>query len=247
MKVSARHDGATSGALNMERDLAMINDVRSGVVDISFRTYLWQPWCVSLGHNQPLTNIDQTRCSELGYDIVRRPTGGRAVLHANELTYCIVLAAGPTLGPKDVYTQVHEFLHEKLSLLVFALNLSESTNDLHSHYSAAGPVGQSCFTSHAKSEIMHGTLKVVGSAQRVIDGLVLQHGSILCGTGHQRIADCLIASHEERERLLLETSKSSTTLSDIAGRPISPDVVADVIHDGVETALRRRFIRAPFS
>lgn len=241
MKISARHDEAAAGALNMERDLAMIDAVRSGSVDLAFRTYTWKPWCISRGHNQPLTNIDLKRCSDLGFDNVRRPTGGRAVLHANELTYCIVLHADPLRSPRDVYARMHEFLFERLSLIVSGLAYSQSTSDLHSHYSTAGPSGQSCFTSHARSEIMHGSLKVVGSAQRVNEGFVLQHGSILCGPGHERLAECLISTADERDRLLRDTATSSVTLSQIAGRPISSEDVANTIHKDAVMDLRRSF------
>lgn len=244
MIVRVDHDGAASGAANMARDLSMLDDVRNNVADIMFRTYTWDPWCVSLGRNQPDTSIDAERCIASGFDIVRRPTGGRAVLHANELTYCIVVRLGPSRTAQDVYARVHEALFAILTDHVPDLAFSGVPTDLRTHYASSGALGQVCFTSHARSEIMSGTRKVVGSAQRVIDGIVLQHGSILCGPGHERISDLVITDEHQREFLRAEIGRSSITLSEVAQKDVLPSDVIQWLtgrETNIGTYIRRSF------
>ncbi|MBP6509393.1 MAG: lipoate--protein ligase family protein [Candidatus Kapabacteria bacterium] len=244
MIVRVDHDGSASGAANMARDLSMLEDVRNNVADILFRTYTWEPWCVSLGRNQPETSIDAERCEASGFDIVRRPTGGRAVLHANELTYCIVVRLGPSRTARDVYARVHEALFAILTDHIPDLAFSGVPTDLRTHYASSGALGQVCFTSHARSEIMSGTRKVVGSAQRVIDGIVLQHGSILCGSGHERISDLVHTDERQREFLQAEIGRSSVTLSELAQREVLPVEVVRWLTSGdenIETYIRRSF------
>ncbi|MCB0235394.1 MAG: hypothetical protein KDG58_14505, partial [Anaerolineae bacterium] len=84
------------GAWNMAVDEAIAVHAGRGDVPPTLRFYQWQPACVSLGRHQPLADIDMARCAALGYDLVRRPTGGRAILHTDELTYSV---AGPQDDP----------------------------------------------------------------------------------------------------------------------------------------------------
>ena len=77
------------GPVNMAIDEAIGRAVAEGRVPPTLRFYAWEPPCVSLGRNQSLASIDTQRCAGLGYDIVRRPTGGRAILHTDELTYSV--------------------------------------------------------------------------------------------------------------------------------------------------------------
>lgn len=244
MIVRVDHDGAASGAANMARDLSMLDDVQNNVADILFRTYTWDPWCVSLGRNQQEASIDAERCEAYGFDTVRRPTGGRAVLHANELTYCVVVRLNHMRTAHDVYARVHEALFACLTDHIPDLTFSGVPTDLRTHYASSGALGQVCFTSHARSEIMSGTRKVVGSAQRVIDGIILQHGSILCGPGHERISDLVNTDERQREFLRAEIGRSSVTLSELAQREVLPNDVVRWLTSGdenIETYIRRSF------
>ncbi len=243
MKISAHHDGASTGALNMERDLVLLHSVQRGEFDIGFRSYTWDPWCVSLGRNQPPSSIDALRCESLGFDIVQRPTGGRAVLHADELTYCIVMRIDDSRSASFVYQQTHELIFNALQSVAEGLSLSTDSTNLRTHYASSGPLGQACFTSHARSEIVRDGRKVVGSAQRIIAGCVLQHGSILCGPGHSTLADIIRATDMEREHLRAELQRVSTTLSRPDNSLISPTCIAECIHNSVEEELHRRFAR----
>lgn len=240
MIVRIERGGAATGQANMLADLEMLGTVQDGDVDIAVRTYTWLPWCVSLGRHQPAMAIDFAKCTELGFDVVRRPTGGRAVLHADEITYCIVIRMVPKRNMRMVYESTHELIYEALSTIVSGLTFSETTSDLRTHYASSGPLGQLCFSSHARSEIMHGARKVVGSAQRLMNGVILQHGSILCGSGHEQISEIVVAEESQRSRLILGIESSSTTLSSIAGAHINVATVEDALHSTFASSLLSR-------
>lgn len=212
------------GAENMRRDLALVATAKT--MPSVMRLYTWDPWCVSLGYNQNGNVIDDRLLREQGWDLVRRPTGGRAVLHAEELTYCIAVPQGEGVKPRAVYQQIHEQLLAALQTLVPGLSFEESPSDLRHHYATAGASAASCFTSSARSEIMFNGKKVVGSAQRTIDGVILQHGSILTGPAHTNIVDVLVATPAERVSVAADIQKRAVSLSEIAGRIVTAEEVA---------------------
>ncbi len=208
------HEGMASGSQNMARDLELLESVRRGDLELAFRTYQWDPWTVSLGKHQRLASINVDEAHQRGFDIVHRPTGGRAVLHAQEITYCIAVRGVPTV----VYAAVHQALHSALeTYLPDDLTFEQSPTDLRQHYASATPMGQVCFTSSARTEIMAGGRKLVGSAQRLVDGVVLQHGSILLGPGHEQIADLLFLDIPARDMLRQQLASTSVTLSELLG------------------------------
>lgn len=214
----------------MRRDMALFEAVRDGRADVLMRTYTWRPWCVSLGKHQSLQVVDAERLATLGYDVVHRPTGGRAVLHADELTYCIAIRLHHGRTAQDVYAMAHELIVGALRHLdIDGLSFQQVPTDLRQHYASSGVAGASCFTSSARSEIMAHGRKVVGSAQRVIDDVVLQHGSILCGPGHEQIADVLHVQEQDRTILRQRLVDGAITLTEVAGRSVTPAMCAEMI------------------
>ncbi|MBI2793337.1 MAG: lipoate--protein ligase family protein [Ignavibacteria bacterium] len=207
----------------MARDLELLETVRAGIAPFAFETYTWEPWAVSLGKHQSINAIDVDKAREMGIDVVWRPTGGRAILHADELTYCVAVRG----NPRDVYRRVHDVIRRALDRIVpHALNGHKAQPDLRQFYASGTRLGQVCFASSVTDELMHNGRKVVGSAQRVIDGIVLQHGSILCGPAHQTIADILAVKENDRSEIKQQLNKLSISLSEIAGRRIDPLTVA---------------------
>jgi len=237
MKVLLEHGRDLSGAENMARDLELLGAVRSGNYDIAFRTYTWKPWCVSLGKHQRLDVINLQALEQRGWDVVHRPTGGRAVLHANELTYCLVVPLSAERTAHIVYERIHTCLLASLQTLVPQLSFERSTTDLQHHYATAGASAVSCFTSSARTEIMAHGRKVVGSAQRVVDGIVLQHGSILCGLGHEQLADVIMGTDEQRSVLRQRMQEQSTTLSEEAGTPVDALMCEERIFRSIQHGL----------
>src|SRR5512135_3130593 len=83
--------GRQTGAYNMEFDESLARQLLSGDGAQTLRFFRWKPWAISLGYNQDDAVVDSAMCSRDGIDVVRRPTGGRAILHAEELTYSVVM------------------------------------------------------------------------------------------------------------------------------------------------------------
>ena len=137
-----------------------------------FRLYGWAPSCLSFGRHEPAAvRYDADRIAALGMDVVRRPTGGRAVWHGHEVTYTV--ACPGSLGSlRESYFEIHGMIRDALRSLGVPAELAPAA--------AAAPVDSgACFASPAGGEIMVGGRKVVGSAQLRQGDALLQHGSIL--------------------------------------------------------------------
>lgn len=236
MNVLFRLDDPVSGAMNMQRDVDLHDEVARGLHDIGVRLYSWKPYCVSLGKHQHIESINHEVVGNLGYDVVFRPTGGRAVLHANEVTYCVCIRLADATRAQPVYAAIHSWLHNVLVELAPEIHNASLATDLRSHYSSNQELGQACFTSHAKSELLWGTKKIVGSAQRVINGVLLQHGSILCGSGHEKLANIIARNDTHIHHLRSAILSSSATLSDCSQRDVSIEDVLGRFRSYAQTA-----------
>ena len=172
------------------------------------RLFGWDPPAVSFGYSQdPRREVDPEKCRRAGVDRVRRATGGRAVLHWEELTYSVICRQDDCqLGGsiEATYRIIGECLVEGLRLFGADAALERAGGR------AVRPRGAEaalpCFSSIARWEVKCRGRKLIGSAQRRVDGVILQHGSLLIGDAHLRIADLLpsMAPHLRqrwRERL----------------------------------------------
>ena len=139
------------------------------------RLYGWSTPTVSFGKNEAAVRVREGTHSGTGaIDYVRRPTGGRAVLHDDELTYAVVAPLDAMGGLREAYLRINEALAEALRGLGATVDLSAAAGTLGLD---AGP----CFQALARGEIAAGGRKLVGSAQARLEGVLLQHGSILLG------------------------------------------------------------------
>jgi lipoate-protein ligase A len=235
-----RHGPAT-GAVNMAVDEAIARASAEGLTPPTLRFYAWEPPCVSLGRHQPLAAVDVSRCAELGYDIVRRPTGGRAILHTDELTYSLAAAQGhPLMGGLvlDVYLRLAAGLVEGMRKLGVAAEPAPGTSRPGSDVSAA------CFEVPSAYEIMAGGKKLLGSAQSRRAGYVLQHGSLPLRGDLARLIECLVLSSEaERNSLMGSLTEHATTLENAAGRPVLFEEACDAITAGFEFALEIELVQ----
>jgi len=148
--------------------------------DPILRVYRWEPAAVTFGYNQDLSSFDRDALDAAGYDLVRRPTGGRAILHADELTYAVIgTSPGPVFGNSlhETYMKINQALLAFLADLGIAADISEG----ESRDEARGLV---CFRSAGRHEVSVAGRKLIGSAQRRTGGVFLQHGSILAGPRH---------------------------------------------------------------
>lgn len=111
--------GDNTGLYNMEFDMNLVKDAVPGI--IYFRLYRWSPYCVSLGANQDVGEIDEFKVKKDGIDLVKRPTGGRAILHSEELTYSIIMLLENDSSPRNIYRQINLALINGLKIYNFSL------------------------------------------------------------------------------------------------------------------------------
>ncbi len=171
-------DPPMSGSENMEKDILLMTEVASGESPPILRLYRWSPPAVSIGYFQDANDVvDLKACNASGVDVVRRPTGGRLVLHSDELTYSIIVPeAHPYIdnsGVVDAYRKISRGILTAFNLLGIVGSLA--VDDLQK----LGLSGGSCFDSPSAYEIQVENKKVVGSAQLRRDGILLQHGSVV--------------------------------------------------------------------
>jgi lipoate-protein ligase A len=182
--------GENTGFYNMDYDIKLVENCKFD--EAHFRIYRWKPYCISLGYTQNSEEVNQNKAKEDNIDIVRRPTGGRAILHAEEITYSVVLPLQNGLTARMVYAKISEALIKGLikynPIFVDAEleNIQPNFAKVHQQ-----PSGMVCFASTAKSEVKFKGKKIIGSAQRKMGNYLLQHGSILCGTFHRKLIDYL--------------------------------------------------------
>ena len=166
-------DEPLPGTVNMARDHALAALARPGTGTL--RLYRWSPATLSFGRNEPVTvGYRDLLRRHPGMGVVRRPTGGRAVLHDREVTYSVALPVRVFGGLRPAYRKINGGLVEGLRRLgVDAARAAGGPG--RAREPDAGP----CFHEPAEGEVVVGGRKLVGSAQARIGGAVLQHGSLL--------------------------------------------------------------------
>jgi lipoate-protein ligase A len=182
-------DPPAAGAWNMAVDEVLLDGVARGIGPPTLRFYEWAPPCLSLGYFQPFEVVDVAGCRTLGVDVVRRPTGGRAILHDRELTYSVALPLrllGEDRGVLPSYHRLSLALERGLNRLGVPVVLAPE-----SAAQAAADHGPVCFDRPSAHEILLDGRKLVGSAQVRRAAAVLQHGSILIEPRMDRLLACL--------------------------------------------------------
>lgn len=177
------------GAVNMALDLALLTSVQDGGRPV-LRLYEWDPPCLSLGRNQHAAGLyDIDRAAAASIDIVRRPTGGLAVLHDRELTYCVLAPIALLGGARAAYAAINRALVHGLRRLGVPAELAVGSERpaRRPGSDAADP----CFREPAPGEVMAAGRKLVGSAQRCEAGALLQHGSILLDGSQAAVLDLM--------------------------------------------------------
>jgi lipoate-protein ligase A len=172
-------DGDLRGARNMARDVAMLEAVADGEAPPTVRLYGWKPPCLSLGRHQGIEAADLEFCRAEGIDVVRRPTGGRALLHHLELTYAVIapLSEGPLpRGLQEAYRTICAALVRAVRTLGVDAELTGGEVNLQlPNPKTTIP----CFEAPAGGEVVVAGRKLIGSAMRAHGGAILQHGAIL--------------------------------------------------------------------
>jgi lipoate-protein ligase A len=162
-----------SGAENMARDSAL-KARAARTRETVFSVYSWSAPTLSLGRNQPASGLyDVRKLRDSGVDVVRRPTGGRAILHDREVTYSVTAPIDDDVPLRETYTRINRILRSGLSRLGVFVEAATASDR------AAAPSIRPCFEIPFEGELVAQGAKLVGSAQWRDAGALLQHGSIL--------------------------------------------------------------------
>jgi lipoate-protein ligase A len=231
------NSGRSDGATNMAVDEAVLEGVTTGASPPTLRVYAWEPPTVSIGRSQRLSDeLDLEACRRRGFGVVRRPTGGRAVLHAGELTYSVVGPAGePPLGISiaETYEAIARGLLEALARLGVDAELAPVATAPRARGEAAPP----CFVSAGRFEVVVEGRKLIGSAQRRSGAAVLQHGSLLLDGTHTGLADVMrVGDPREREVVRRMLAGKTTDLAAVLARPVELEEIAAAMKLGFEAA-----------
>ena len=231
-------DGPNSGKFNMNFDLALVDRFIEDKTPF-LRFYSWKPYCISIGRNQAEKDINITKAAGDGIDVVRRPTGGKAVLHAEELTYSVVMGTYG-LSVRETYNIISEALASGLRRISRGLELSRSSADFRKLFNDPSTIP--CFSTSAVFEVEWQGKKLVGSAQHRFGEVLLQHGSILIGDFHKKIVDYMNCSEETRSRSIAHINAHTVSLSEIAGEKIDTEEVARNVKLGFEDVFRMKIV-----
>jgi lipoyl(octanoyl) transferase len=223
-------DEPAAGAWNMAVDEAVLARVAMLASPPTLRFYGWRPACLSLGYFQSLGVVDWEACTRYGVDVVRRPTGGRAILHARELTYSLALPLSMLEEEQGVlasYARLSRGLVDGLRAAGFPVEAASDCVEQPRHQ------GPACFDRPAQHEVLLHGRKVVGSAQVRRGGALLQHGSILLSPQVEETIRLLNLKDGEREAAAASMAAGVAGLEQVEGGDLT----------GIQTEITQAFSR----
>jgi lipoate-protein ligase A len=218
----------------MAVDESLLEETAAGRSLPTLRLYAWEPPTLSLGFAQPAGDADREALRRMGWGIVRRPTGGRAILHTDELTYSVTAPESHSLMQGGVLQS-----YRRLSLGLLAglqtLGADVRADSGGRSRSAGNPV---CFEIPSQYEISAGWRKLIGSAQARRLGGVLQHGALPLGGDLARILQVLSKPETTPERI----RRRAATLGELLGREVSWREAADAVVRGIAATFGIEFV-----
>jgi lipoate-protein ligase A len=220
----------------MAIDEAILLSVAAGMSPPTLRFYGWEPPCVSVGYAQRLRDeVDLETCRRLGYSWVRRPTGGRAILHVDELTYSVVAPLKEPRVAGDILTSYRR-LSRGLIAGLGLLGCQATQAALNAGCRPPDP-SAACFDVPSPYEVLSQGRKLVGSAQARRKRAVLQHGTLPLRGDVSRLAQALVLPDGTRQVLRDTLRRRAITLGEALGRSVSFDEAADALAVGFAQAL----------
>ena len=235
------HSGPCSPSFNMAMDEALLNWHSEKLIPPVIRFYEWEPATLSIGYFQQVhkdIDVDEVRRQGLGF--VRRPTGGRAVLHEHELTYSIIVEEDYPNMPQSV-TEAYRVLSEGLLLGFRNLGLdayfsvpdtAEKKEDLKRPKSAV------CFDAPSWYELVVEGRKVAGSAQTRQKGVILQHGAILLDMDEEKLLSLFkFADEEAREKMRQKLPEKAVAMNRLVDKPFTIEQCVGAFKSGFQDSL----------
>ncbi|MDR7072704.1 lipoate--protein ligase family protein [Fictibacillus barbaricus] len=238
--------GNCEPAINMALDEALLTWHSEGKIPPVIRFYGWNPATLSIGYFQKVEkeiNLDAVKKYDLGF--VRRPTGGRGVLHDKELTYSVIVSEEHEAMPQSV-TEAYRVISEGIKVgfqnlgldAYFAVPKTEEERE-----GLKNPRSAVCFDAPSWYELVVEGRKVAGSAQTRQKGVILQHGSILLEIEEDKLFDLFKYSSERvRERMQAAFKKKAVAINDLVEKPITIDEAKAAFQKGFEEGLNVNLI-----
>ncbi len=224
--------GTRHAAWNMAIDEGLLLTCEQTRTPI-LRFYQWENPTLSLGYFQSVSEISLIECDRLGIDWIRRPTGGRAVLHADELTYSVI-APIDTLA-KSIEAS-YELLSEALALGLTHLGLDAQLTQKHALPGEKNPV---CFVTPAYAELTLRGKKIIGSAQMRTKFALLQHGSIPFTLDSEKLVRVFSLTEAQHTRDLVK--EQAAGLQDFLKCSLSVNELKRALCKGFEQSLDAQF------
>lgn len=229
--------GPADGAWNMAVDEAMLEAGVAGLLVPTLRFYAWQPPAVSLGYFQTLDqSIGLEEIARRGFGLVRRPSGGRAILHKDELTYSVTVPDTGVADGKSVmgsYRSISRGIEAGLALLGLGAKLAERKGEERMRAQGLPTV---CFAKAAKCDMTVEGRKIVGSAQTRRRGIIMQHGSVpihIDPEEHLAVMPGDGVDEASKAKLM----ESACGVADALGRPVSYEELAAALAQGFSERL----------
>ena len=240
--------GARDAASNMALDEALLVMHEAGATLPTLRVYGWCQPTLSLGYAQNAhQEVDLAACHAQGVAVVRRPTGGRAVLHDQEVTYSVVMPLALEDGPHTItehYRRIGMALAAALQALGLPVHLARPQVRATPTRAPASPA---CFAALSRYELSVAGKKMVGSAQKRAQRALLQHGSIPLWMDRQRLFQCLRVPPEHRAALVQAAYSTMGAVNEVAARPVSLAALHAALRQGFRTTFGVELIDMPIS
>lgn len=225
----------------MALDEALLEWHSKGEIGPVLRFYEWEPATLSIGYFQSVSKeIDMEKVAEYGLGFVRRPTGGRGVLHEHELTYSVIVSEEYPDMPETV-TEAYRVISggilegfKNLGLDAY-FSIPDSVNEVDE---LKKPKSAVCFDAPSWYELVVEGRKVAGSAQTRQKGVILQHGAILLSLDAEKLVSLFkFASEEQRERMRVSLPEKAVAIDQLAERVVSIQECVEAFSTGFESAL----------
>ncbi|RFU69778.1 lipoate--protein ligase family protein [Peribacillus saganii] len=233
--------GNCSPAFNMALDEALLNWHSAGKIPPVIRFYGWQPATLSIGYFQKAEKeINLETVKELGLGFVRRPTGGRAVLHEHELTYSVIVTEEHPEMPKNVteaYRVISEGILEGFRNLGFDAHFAVPKTE-EERNALKEPRSSVCFDAPSWYELVVENRKVAGSAQTRQKGVILQHGSILLDLEDEKLFSLFrFSSDRVKERMMKNFKNKAVAINDLSDRTVTIEEAKQAFETGFAKGL----------
>ncbi len=222
--------GKNNGAMDMAIDEALLIMEKEEGFPPALRVYKFVPPTLSIGYFQSMKReVNLIRCRDMGFDYVRRPTGGRAVLHDKELTYSVTVAYPHRILEMSLLDSYHYLCKSIITAINSLGGKAYFSNREDNEISSP-----SCFAAPTFSDILLNGKKVVGSAQMRSSYGLLQHGSILYHVDVEQIFCCLNIDADKRKKIVELSKRKISSLSDELGKEITFDLIKKALKNGME-------------